>query len=207
MNVEPNTINYAIDPSFDGLFSPTNPFPDITPGTTNNVAMAADMYVQLSPGLYNFDVYSDDGFEFSAGTTPSSTNLILGAANFGRAPSTTQFTFLVQTAGLYPMQLTYFKAQLGGGGVELYYNGASGNVLLNDPNTTGSIKAYYLAVAAAPKLNISASGKNVVLTWATTPDVLQSAPAVNGPYTTIVGATSPYSVPATAAQQFFRLAP
>lgn len=207
MNIEPNTINYAIDPSFDGLFSPTNPFPEIATGTTNNVAMAADMYVQLSPGLYNFDVYSDDGFQFSAGSAPASTNMILGAANFGRAPSTTQFTFLVQTAGLYPMQLIYFKAQLGGGGVELYYNGVSGNVLLNDPNTTGSIKVYYLAVAAAPKLNISASGKNVVLTWATTPDVLQSAPAVNDPYTTISGATSPYSVPATAAQQYFRLAP
>jgi hypothetical protein len=204
--IEPNTINYAIDPSFDGLFSPTNPFPDIVSGETNNVAMAADMYVQLSPGLYNFDVYSDDGFQFSAGSTPTSTNMILGIADYGRAPSTTQFTFLVQTAGLYPMQLIYFKSQLGGGGVELYYNGASGNVLLNDPNTAGSIKAYYLGVPSLV-LHISRNGNNAVLSWSNTSAILQSATSVNGPYTTISGAVSPYPVVITGQKQFFRLAP
>jgi hypothetical protein len=204
--VETNTINYAIDPSFDGLFSPTNPFPDIVPGATNNVAMAADMYVELSPGLYNFDVYSDDGFQFSAGSAPASTNMILGIANYGRAASTTQFTFLVQAAGLYPMQMIYFKSQLGGGGVELYYNGASGNVLLNDPNTPGSIKAYYLS-APSLFLNINRSGNNVVLSWANPSAILESAPALNGPYATIPGATSPYTVPAGAQEQFFRLIP
>jgi hypothetical protein len=205
-HIEANTINYAIDPSFNGLFSPTNPFPDIAVGTSNNVAMAATMYVQLSPGLYSFDVYSDDGFEFSAGSTPTSTNMILGAANFGRAPSTTQFEFLVQTAGLYPMQMIYFKSQLGGGGVELYYNGASGNVLLNDPNTAGSIKAYYLSVPSL-LLSISRSGGDVVLSWSNASAVLESASALNGPYTTVSDATSPYTVPATARQQYFRLAP
>jgi hypothetical protein len=203
--VEPNTINYAIDPSFDGLFSPTNPFPDIVAGTTNNVAMAADMYVQLAPGLYNFSVYSDDGFQFSAGSSPAATNMILGIADYGRGPASTQFTFLVQAAGLYPMQLIYFKSQLGGGGVELYDNSASGNVLLNDPNTTGSIKVYY--ITPAPELSITRSGNNVVLSWTGAGYVLQSASAVNGPYTTISGATSPYTVPASARQQFFRLAP
>lgn len=204
--VETNTINYAVDPLFNGLFSPANPFPDLVAGATNNVAMAADMYVQLSPGLYNFDVYSDDGFQFSAGSTPASTNMILGIANYGRAASTTQFTFLVQAAGLYPMQLIYFKSQLGGGGVELYYNGASGNVLLNDPNTPGSIKAYYLN-APSLLLKINRSGNNVVLSWANASAILETAPSLNGPYTTVPGASSPYTVPASAQEQFFRLAP
>ena len=205
INIETNTINYAIDPNFDGLFYPTNPFPDIEPDTTNNVAMAAQMYVLLSPGIYSFDVYSDDGFQFSAGSTPASTNMILGIANYGRAGATTQFSFIVETNGLYPMQLIYFKAQLGGGGVELYYNAANGNnVLLNDPNTVGSIKAYYV-VAGGPRLNISNIGTNVVLSWTDPTYSLQSAPVLTGPYTTISSSTSPYTNSITGKQEYFRL--
>jgi len=201
---ETNTINYAVDSSFYSLFSPADPFPDIMPGTTNNIAMAADMYVQLSAGLYTFDVYSDDGFEFSAGSTPTSTNMILAAADYGRSATATEFTFLVPTNGFYPMQLIYFKSQLGGGGVELYYNSDSGNVLLNDPNTPGSIKVY----PAGPLiLKIGQSKGRVVLSWADAPGILQSAPAVNGPYMTVPGAISPYTVPAAGAQEYFRLVP
>ncbi len=204
---ETNTINYAIDANFDALFPPANPFPDITPGQTNNIAMAADMYVLLSPGVYNFDVYSDDGFQFSAGNSPASTNVILGIADYGRAPTGTEFSFVVTNAGLYPMQLIYFKSQLGGGGVELYsISQTSGaQVLLNDPHTAGSVPVYYLAVAAAPKLNISKTGNQAVLTWTDATYSLQSAPAVTGPYTIISNATSPYAYTITGAQRFFRL--
>jgi len=205
--IETNTINYAIDPSFYGLFTPTNAFPDLPAGTTNNVAMAADMYVLLTPGLYNFAVYSDDGFEFTAGSTPASTNLILGIANYGRAATSTTIPFLVLTNGLYPMQLIYFKAQLGGGGVELYYyntNGAS--VLVNDPNTPGSIQAYYLP--GAPKLNIHISGSNAVVSWSASGYILQESTSVLGPFTNINSATSPYPVALSSAKHlFFRLAP
>ena len=204
---ETNTINYAIDPNFDGLFSPTNPFPDIVAGETNNVAMAADMYVYLSPGVYNFDVYSDDGFEFTAGSTPTSTNLVLAIANYGRAATGSEFSFIVQTNGLYPMQLIYFKAQFNGGGVELYSinetNGA--NVLLNDPHTAGAVPVYYLSVTPGPTLTVSLSGNQLVLKWTNSNYSLQSAPVVTGPYTTISGATSPYNYTVTGKQQYFRL--
>ncbi len=201
---EPGTINYAIDNRFNGLFTPTNPFPAIVPGTSNNVAMAAQMYVWLSSGIYTFGVYSDDGFQFTAGSAPANTNLILGIANVGRAPASTQFSFIAPTNGFYPMRLLYFKAQLGGGGVELYsVNAAGANILLNDPSTPGSIKTYYLV--GAPMVTITRNGANVVLTWSNSSYSLQSASVVTGPYTTISGATSPYTVPATAAQQYFRL--
>ena len=200
--IETNTINYAIDPNFDGLFSPTNPFPDIVPGETNDVAMAADMYVLLSPGVYNFDVYSDDGFEFNALGMSSSTNLVLGVADYGRAATGTEFSFIVQTNGLYLMQLIYFKAQFNGGGVELYSinetNGAP--VLLNDPQTAGAVPVYYSVVP--PALNISRAG---TLTWTVPTYSLQSAPVLTGPYTTIPGAANPYSYTVTGAQQYFRL--
>jgi hypothetical protein len=206
-NIETGTINYAIDPEFFGIFSPTNPFPDIPPGTTNNVAMAANMYVLLSPGIYNFDVFSDDGFQFTAMNATDTTNMTLGVANFGRGPSGTEFSFIVQTAGLYPMQLIYFKAQLGGGGVELYsINATSGaNVLLNDNSHPNAVQVYYQTVAAAPVLSIARSGANVVLTWNNPNYSLESAPALAGPYATNSAATSPWPVPASGTQQFFRL--
>jgi hypothetical protein len=206
LNNETNTINYAIDNRFNGLFTPTNPFPAIVPGTSNNVAMAAQMYVWLSAGIYTFGVYSDDGFQFTAGSTPANTNLILGIANVGRAPASTQFSFIAPTNGFYPMRLLYFKAQLGGGGVELYsVNSAGANVLLNDPNTPGSIKSYYLVSSMAPIITISPSGNNVILSWSAPSYSLESAPVLTGPYTTNSAATSPYPVPATGSQQYFRL--
>jgi hypothetical protein len=205
--IEPNTINYAIDSRFVGLFNPTSPFPDITPGTTNNVALEANMYAYLTPGVYNFDVYSDDGFQFTAGATPTSTNLVLGSDNGGRAAAGSEFSFVVTNAGLYPMQLIYFKAQLGGGGVELYsINQTTGaNILLNDPSNVNAVPVYYLSAGGAPTLSISLSGNQVVLTWTGSGYVLQSASALNGPYATITGSTSPYHFNLTGTQQFFRL--
>lgn len=200
-------INYALVPSFNGFFSPTNPFPDVVPGESNDVALAANMYVYLTPGVYNFDVYSDDGFEFTAGPTPTSTNMILGIDNGGRPPSGTEFSFIVTTTGLYPMQMIYFKAQTGGGGVELYsINSATGaNILLNDPTNPNAVPVYYPS-AAPPPLNISIIGSQAILTWNGPTFNLQSASALPGPYTTIVGATTGYHYTITGTQQqFFRL--
>ena len=48
------------------------------------ISMAANMYVQLSPGLYTFAVRSDDGFMLTAGTDFATTNATLGVFNAGR---------------------------------------------------------------------------------------------------------------------------
>ncbi|HEY1788386.1 MAG TPA: hypothetical protein VGJ73_09540 [Verrucomicrobiae bacterium] len=203
--IETNTINYAVDSVFAGIFSPISPFPDVPAGTTNNVALEANMYAYLTPGVYNFDVYSDDGFQFTAGTTPTSTNLVLGSANFGRGATGTEFSFAVTNAGLYPMQLIYFKAQLGGGGVELYsVSSSGGNILLNSTNAA-AVPVYYVSSVAAPTVSISLSGNQAVLSWSNSSYSLQSAAVVNGPYTTIAGSTSPYHYTFTGTQQFFRL--
>jgi hypothetical protein len=204
---ETSVINYAIDPFFYGIFSPTNPFPDIPVGGTNDVAMAALMYVQLSPGAYSFGVYSDDGFKFTAGSTPTDTNLVLGIADYGRAAAETAFSFIVQTNGLYPMRLLYFKSQFNGGGVELYsINRSNGTrILLNDPANPNSIKVYYTVTGGGPTLYISQVGTNVVLTWSDASYSLQSAPLVTGTYTNVTGAVSPYTTPITGSQRYFRL--
>ena len=48
-------------------------------------------------------------------------------------------------------------------------------------------------------------GDNLILTWTDEQAVLQSAPTVTGPYTDVSGATSPYTVPLSGSQQYFRL--
>jgi len=54
-------------------------------------------------------------------------------------------------------------------------------------------------------LGVEGSGTNVVLTWTNSAFALQAAPAVNGTYTNIPGATSPYTNAIDAPQEFFRL--
>jgi hypothetical protein len=51
-------------------------------------------------------------------------------------------------------------------------------------------------------IGISRSGSSVVLTW--TSGTLLQAPAVTGPWTTNNAAVSPYTVPATSGNLFFK---
>ena len=203
---ETNDIDYEIDSAFNPPFfaTPTPAtLPDLPLNTTNNVAMAATMYVQLQAGIYAFAVTSDDGFMFTTGTTPASTNLTLGIFNGGRAPTESSFTFIVQTNGLYPMQLVYFKAQLGGGGVQLYSIDRTSGIrtLLNDPNNINSIPVYQATTAVLPiPLAFQMSGTNLVLSWGNAAFSLQSAPLVTGTYTNVPGATSPFTNQINGAQ-------
>ena len=61
-------------------------------------------------------------------------------------------------------------------------------------------------VPPPPTLTLSLAGSsNVVLTWANAGYNLQSAPEVTGTYTTIPGATSPYTNAIIGGSRFFRL--
>jgi hypothetical protein len=55
------------------------------------------------------------------------------------------------------------------------------------------------------QLNFTAPpGLGMTLTWKCPDAVLQSADAVNGPYTDLVGTASPYNVGAQKAAKFYR---
>jgi hypothetical protein len=56
--------------------------------------------------------------------------------------------------------------------------------------------------SAPPAITIATSGNNIVISW--TGSSLQSSTDINGPYTTITGATSPYTNVVTGTQQFYR---
>jgi hypothetical protein len=54
-------------------------------------------------------------------------------------------------------------------------------------------------------LNPQRLNSQLVLTWTNAGFSLQTAPALTATFTNLPGATSPYTNPATAPQQFFRL--
>jgi hypothetical protein len=63
----------------------------------------------------------------------------------------------------------------------------------------------FVSVSQSVTLNHQVSGGNLVISWSQ--GVLQSSSQINGTFTDITSATSPYSVPigASGSQQFYRL--
>jgi len=70
----------------------------------------------------------------------------------------------------------------------------------NKALTAQQIQNHFLNTV---RLSITNSGSSVVLTWPA--GHLQSAPTADGTYTYVAGSISPYTVPATGTQQFFRV--
>ncbi|MGC9942616.1 MAG: LamG-like jellyroll fold domain-containing protein [Verrucomicrobiota bacterium] len=72
--------------------------------------------------------------------------------------------------------------------------------------TAAQVQGLYNGTYVAPPnstISISRSGSSIVLTWQT--GTLLSAPSVNGPWTTVSAAASPYTVPVGAGNQFYRV--
>ena len=62
-----------------------------------------------------------------------------------------------------------------------------------------------LVLTVHPTLAIQVSGTTVTISWSPAGGTLQSAMSVAGPYTDVVGATSPYVTTSSGTQQFFRV--
>jgi uncharacterized protein affecting Mg2+/Co2+ transport len=83
-----------------------------------------------------------------------------------------------------------------------FSNAGPYTVVVSSPG--GSITSSIAVVSVLPRLTGVRNGGTLILTWPA-PFILQSATTANGPYRDVPGAVSPYSVPMTAPQQFFRL--
>ena len=88
-------------------------------------------------------------------------------------------------------------------------NAASGADWEFDNNNVLVIDNYKLErlYVATPPLNVQIVGNNVVVTWAqpgTGSAKLQSSTTVNGAYTDVLGATSPYTNAISGAPKYFR---
>src|SRR5208282_787162 len=91
------------------------------------------------------------------------------------------------------------------------HNAYGGNV-----SAYSDVTVYYNALSASAITNLYVTGAGLIAGMAdpNTPGnmlitypigVLQSAPAVGGPYTDVVGANTPYSTPMSGSQKFFRV--
>jgi hypothetical protein len=70
--------------------------------------------------------------------------------------------------------------------------------------SAAQVQDLYTGVYAGPvNMGITHSGSNAVLTWPA--GILLQAPAVVGPWTTNRAAVSPYTIPVTVGNQFFRV--
>jgi hypothetical protein len=71
--------------------------------------------------------------------------------------------------------------------------------------TPAQVKNLFSTAVNAPQveLNLKTSGKNFVVSWPS--GTLQSAPTVMGPWTSLSGTNSPYTLGPTGTQQYFRV--
>jgi hypothetical protein len=167
-------------------------------------AMEAVSYVKLPAGYLRLCVNSDDGFRVTCGSTYNTNDPVLGVYDGGKGASDVVFTVLTTAAGWYPIRLAY---EQGGGGAncEFFSIAQDGTKTLINSTAAGAFPAYYTVNSTAFTgrfTSIKPVGNNIVITY--TSGVLQSAPAVTGPWTDITTATSPYTTPNTGTT-FFRL--
>jgi len=157
------TTNVVLD--FMSMTKNGGPFGSFTiytdiPGVDGSIGyddfvVEAQTWLQLTAGVYEFGVYSDDGYKISAGTTPAAQTPVLGFHNGGTANNETT-DFVVPANGLYPFRFLWY--QRGGDAYAQWYsvNLATGDrTLINDPAAPNAIKAFLSAVAPALRVQSS----------------------------------------------------
>ncbi|MBN8246256.1 MAG: hypothetical protein J0L84_02290 [Verrucomicrobia bacterium] len=177
-------------------------------GGNDNIAAEAWTFIEIpQAGLYTMVVNSDDGFQVTAGTTNQPAALVLGSFDAGRGESDSEFYFQVTQPGVYFLKLLFFEGG-SGASVEWFTINADGSYALVNGVQTGALKAFRARTVPEPEIgggieSVSLNDGQVVLTYTGT---LKSAGTLGGPYETVAGATSPYTVtpPASGGQQFFR---
>ena len=81
----------------------------------------------------------------------------------------------------------------------------NGNVFVTGEYFGTLVTIKYSSSIPLPRLDFQDLNNQLVLSWTNAGFNLQSAPALSGTFTNIVGASSPYTNVTTRAQQFFRL--
>jgi hypothetical protein len=140
--------------------------------------------------------------EVNVTINPVDMSASLGSADVGRGATDTLYGVNVPSPGLYPLRTVYWQGG-GGGNAEWFSVTPDGTrVLLNDVNDPRSLKTFTTAtVTAAPRIEYSYTNGTLTLRYQGT---LESSTTVEGGYTPVEGATSPYQVPTTGTARFFR---
>ncbi|HEY9171752.1 MAG TPA: hypothetical protein VI136_05655 [Verrucomicrobiae bacterium] len=206
----PTVINLGQDTFGNfGSFIPDEQMPGI-PGLNSSmdgIAVEITTFITLPKGLITMGVNSDDGFRTLAGFL-NHTPLLLDQFDGGRSSTDSIFQFAAQEAGVYAFRTLYVE---GGGNANLEWfivKPDGTRVLVNDTDNGGPASFQQGTIPAPPanvivKASLNTAGQ-VVIEWSA--GTLESSAEVGGTYTTVTGATSPYTVnPADAPRQYFRV--
>jgi uncharacterized repeat protein (TIGR03803 family) len=167
--------------------------------------------------LHSFN--HSDGAEPYAGLILSGNTLYGTTYEAGLIGAGTVFKMKTDGSGfssLYNFNLTDYEPSLGAStnsdgadpktGVVLSGGKLYGTTTAGGTGGVGVIFAVSVASTPAPiPLNFALNGGNVVLSWSDPSFLLYSAQAIGGPYTSVVGATSPCTNSISGPQQYFRL--
>jgi len=182
-------------------------------GFVNLHSFAAGAYNHL--GFYT----NSDGTHPSAGLILSGTNLYGTASAGGISGQGTVFMLSTNGAAFlnlynfsatprYPIAQTNSDGANPAGGLVVSSNSLYGTTAYGGHQGNGT--AFRLSFA--PHLAISLSATNVILTWPGngagfdfSQFVLQSAATSTGVFSSVIGATSPYTNPIAVSQKFYRL--
>jgi hypothetical protein len=178
-------------------------------GGVDHISGEAVTFVEIpAPGVYGMVVNSDDGFQLSTGNATNTTFQVLGLWNAGRGAADSEIYFQVEQAGVYLFRLLWFEGT-GGASVEWFSVSPQGNRALVNGTQPGALKSYRRRTVAepalpagTPTLGLLRDGAVFRLQYTGT---LESAPTVNGPFSPVAGATSPYTLPSgTGDEGYYR---
>ncbi len=164
-----SVINYDDASGVTGLFASDRQIatPPLTAskgsfaaGSEDNFALRATGFIQVTnPGVWNFVVNSDDGFQLRLGT-----NLpVVSSFPTPRAMSATTNRVNLPVVGYYPFELIFFEA--GGGALVEFFAFGPGQPapkLVGDP--TGVLNVFQSAPTGV-RLTVTKSGNQAILQW------------------------------------------
>ena len=193
-------VNYSgndISPILEWLGDDAGSFVG-TEGELNDGLIQFKGYVAIDEaGLHTFTSSSDDGSVVFVGNQVVVNN-DGGHGAPGPAPDGSAF---FAAAGLYPIEVAWFNGNWTNDAGD--HGGASIDLTMDGESLAGSIfqpVGGLPAVSSGGISSVALSEGNVVIEYSGT---LKSADAVTGPYSAVDGASSPYSVPAAKAAEFF----
>lgn len=155
-----DVINFSFDLTAEqGAFNTANghadvSFPGVSSANSDNLAGEIVTYLDLKPGFYQFGVNATDGFRLTTAANPyDALGTTLGLFDYRAITTETQFGVAVQTAGIYPVRLVWFRLtkapdNSGDASLEFYTIASDGTkILVNDSKNANAVKAYWKRTA------------------------------------------------------------
>ena len=208
----PTYVNMSQQNAYYGNIAPDDAMPGV-PGTggpqggKDGIGADFDTFIQLPAGLVTLAFNSDDGFLLTAGFKDAP--LVLADIEGQVDDRDYLIRLIVQQAGTYHFHMVWYQS-IHGFGIEWTQVNADGSYTLINDTANGGYPAFQSGTAPNaphPVLTIArAPGAQVTLTWGST-GTLQVASNVHGPYTSLLGVTSPYTTTVSGAAYYRVIVP